>query len=419
MKILLCHSYYIQRGGEDRSFEEERELLVAAGHDVIEYVRNNDELQDMGAMATASKTLWNRRAAADMAELVRHERPEVVHCTNTFPLISPAVCHVAHRGGAAVVYALRNYRLLCASPYLMRDSRPCEDCLGRAIPWPAIAHRCYRDSAVASAAVAAMQVLHRTLGTWRRKVDAFFTLTEFARQKFVQAGFAPESVHVKHNSVQPDPGRGDGAGGYVAFAGRLSPEKGLTTLLEAWRQDATLPPLKIVGDGPLYSQAQVAAASDSRIEALGRLSEPEVHRIFGRAMAVVVPSLWYETFGRTVAEAFAGGTPVIASRLGALAELVEHGRTGWHFAAGNAADLAAAVRGVAHLPGGAMAGFRARARTEYEQRFTPQRNYARLMEIYEIALQHSAQRRSRVAGLAAGAIEKRTVREAALSGVVA
>lgn len=392
MKVLLVHAYYTQRGGEDRSFEEERELLVAHGHRVIEYVRSNDELANRGPLAAAAGTLWNRRAAREIADLIRRETPDVMHCTNTFPLISPAACHAARREGVAVVQALRNYRLLCAGAYLMRDGRPCEDCLGRAVPWPAVVHRCYRDSVAASSAVVAMQMLHRAVGTWRRTVDAFFTLTEFAREKFVAGGFPAERVYVKHNCVQPDPGVGDGAGGYAVFAGRLSPEKGVATLLEAWRQDPGLPPLKVIGEGPLLAEVQAAAARDPRIESTGQLSAGAVHRLMGSAAVVVVPSLWYETFGRTIAEAFAAGTPVAASRLGAMAELVEEGVTGRQFQAGDAGDLAVKVRQIVEAAGDQRDAMRRAARATFEARFTPQRNYERLVEIYELALRHAAQR---------------------------
>lgn len=393
MKILLCHGYYTQRGGEDRSFEEERELLIAGGHDVVEYVRQNNDMHALGPTQSLATTLWNRSAAADFENLVRRERPDVVHCTNIFPLISPAVCHVAHRHGAAVVQALRNYRLLCANASLLRDGRPCEDCIGKALPWPAIIHRCYHDSTGHTAAVAAMQVLHRAIGTWRRKIDAFFTLTHFARQKFVDAGFPADRLHVKYNSVVPDPGVGDGSGGYAAFAARLAPEKGVACLLAAWRNHPDLPPLKIVGAGPLSGDVAAAAAADSRIEWLGHKSEAEVHRVFGSARAVIMPSIWYETFGRTIAEAFAGGTPVVASRLGAMAELVADGRTGWLFAPTDADDLARRVRHCWSTPTDSYEVMRIAAREIYEREFTAQRNYDRMLEIYEIGLDAARRRR--------------------------
>jgi glycosyltransferase involved in cell wall biosynthesis len=398
MKVLLCHSYYYnQRGGEDRSFEEERDLLVANGHQVIEYVRRNEELVGVSRLKAAASALWNRNSARDVAKLIDCRRPDVLHATNTFPLISPSVCAIAHRRGVAVVQALRNYRLLCANSYLMRDGQPCEACVGRAIPWPAIRHGCYRESAAASAVVAAMQVTHRLLGVWRNRVDAFFTLTEFARQKFIDAGLPADRVHVKHNSVSPDPGVGLGAGGYVALVGRLSPEKGIKTALAAWRLDPTLPPLTVVGDGPLRDEVKSAASLDPRIILRGEVSNAEAQEIIKNATALLMPSLWYETFGRTIAEAFAAGIPVIASRLGAMAELVDDGATGRLFAPGDARDLAHSIAHVVGLPPLEHQALGRRARDAYERRFTPSRNYSRLIEIYDLALAEASRRNRREA----------------------
>jgi glycosyltransferase involved in cell wall biosynthesis len=386
MKVLLCHAYYTQRGGEDQSFEEERSLLLAGGHEVFEYIRDNDELKRMNALTTAANTLWNRSAARDVGRMVEQHRPDVVHITNTFPLISPAVCIAARKRGAAVVQALRNYRLICSGAYLMRDGRPCEECLGRLVPWPAIINRCYRDSTAATAAVAAMQLVHRAAGTWRRSIDAFFTLTEFARQRFIEAGFPAGKLHVKNNCVHPDPEAGSGSGKYVVFAGRLSPEKGVATLLDAWQRDATLPPLQIIGDGPLAPAVQAAVRSDSRITWRGRLESSGVHASLQDAGILVMPSVWYETFGRTIAEAYACGTPVAASDLGAMAELVAEGVTGTLFRPGDAASLALAIHRLTDLSPMDIASMRVRARNEFEVRYSPGRCYRRLIEIYESAL---------------------------------
>jgi len=392
MKVLLCHTYYRQRGGEDHSFEEERQLLSDHGQEVVEYVRRNDELDEFRPWSLAGTTLWNRRASRELERLMVDTRPDVVHCTNTFPLISPAVIHRAHRQGAAVVQALRNYRLICPGSLLMRDGRTCEDCVGRAVPWPAVAHGCYRESRAASVVVASMLVLHRALGTWRRKVDAFFTLTDFARQKFVEAGFPADRLHVKYNSVadaaQPLANRAD----YLVFVGRLSPEKGVKTLLAAWQAYPALPPLKILGDGPLANEVQASQAADPRIEWLGRLEPTEVNRVVALAQALVMPSVWFETFGRTIAEAYACRTPVIASRLGAMRELVDEDRTGLFFEPGSASDLASAVQRFAALSAAKKQAFGDAARNRYLAHFTPDCNYRRLIEIYELARQRAAAR---------------------------
>lgn len=394
MKVLLCHSYYTQRGGEDRCFEEERELLLANGHEVTEYVRRNEELASAGRLTAAATMLWNRAAARDVSKLIDAHRPDVLHVTNAFPLISPSVCAAAHRRGVAVVQALHNYRMLCANSYLMRDGRPCEECIGRSIPLPAVKHRCYRDSAAASAAVAAMQVVHRTLGVWRNRVDAFFTVSNFARQKFIDAGLPADRVHAKYNSVSPDPGVSSGAGGHIALVCRLSPEKGIATALAAWKNDASLPPLAIVGDGPLRAEVEAAAARDPRITCHGELSNSDAQRVIGDARLLLMPSLWYETFGRTIAEAYAAGTPVAVSRLGAMAELVGDGAAGALFQAGDAADLTRTVARLTALPAEEQLAMRLRARLAYERQFTPAQNYRRLLEIYTIALDAARQRRS-------------------------
>jgi glycosyltransferase involved in cell wall biosynthesis len=385
MKVLLCHTYYLQRGGEDCCFEEERDILRAHGHDVVEFVRNNEQLLTMNPLRAAATTLWNRRAVREFRQILERARPDVVHCTNTFPLISPAVCHAAHRAGTAVVQALHNYRWLCAGAYFMRDGSACEDCLGKQVPWPAVLHRCYRNSVGASAAVVGMQMVHRTFGNWMTKVDAFFTLTEFARQRFVAGGFPAEKIHVKANSVLGNPAVGAGEGEYVVFVGRLSPEKGIAVLLQAWREDAALPRLVIVGDGPLAEQVKADAAADERIEWRGRLPLDETLATIGRAKALVMPSLWYETFGRTIAEAFAAGTPVIVSRLGAMQELVDDARTGFHFIAGDSHDLATAIHRLYQLPADEYSAMRLWARQQFEDRYTAERNYERLIEIYGLA----------------------------------
>ena len=391
MKILLCHNYYQQRGGEDESFEAEARTLEEFGHSVVKYTRHNDDIQEMGRVEVAAKTLWSRETYSELRHLIRRERPAVMHCTNTFPLISPSAYKAARAEGIPVVQSLRNYRLLCPSALFLRDGKVCEDCLGKSVPWPSVQHSCYRDSRAASTVVASLTVLHRTIGTWRRDVDLYFTLTEFARRMFVEGGIPAMRIAVKPNCVNPDPGPGTGRGGYVVFAGRLSSEKGIDTLLEAWKRLARPVHLKIVGDGPLADRVKQAAESNPNIEYLGRRPLPELLDVIGEAACLVMPSVWYETFGRTIIEAYSKGTPVIASRLGAMAELVEEGRTGSLFAAGDAADLAASVDRLLAEPT-ALARMREAARAEFEAKYTAAANYLQLIAIYERAIRRGAKK---------------------------
>jgi glycosyltransferase involved in cell wall biosynthesis len=391
VKILLCHNYYQQPGGEDQSFAAEARLLEQRGHGVLRFTRHNDAVGGLGRWDVARRTLWNRQTYGELRRLIRRERPDVMHCTNTFPLISPAAYYAARAEDVPVVQSLRNYRLLCPNALFLRNGRVCEDCLGKAVPWPAVVHGCYRDSRAASAVVSLMLAGHRALRTWTRAVDLYFTLTEFARRKLIEGGLPAERIVVKPNFIDPDPGPGSGRGGYAIFVGRLSPEKGIDTLLGAWAHDDTLPPLKVVGDGPQAEVVRAAAERDRRIDWLGRRSAAEVLALVGEAACLVMPSVWYETFGRTIIEAFARGTPAVASRIGALAELVEAGRTGLLFSPGDAADLAARVRQLLAEPA-ALPRMRFAARQEYQEHYTADLNYRQLIAIYERAVARCGRR---------------------------
>lgn len=384
MRILLCHNYYQQRGGEDESFEAEAALLRAYGHDVVEYTLHNDAVETMSRPAAAVKAFFNRAVYRELKSLISQRRPEIMHCTNIFPLISPAAYYAARADNVPVVQSLRNYRHLCPGVYFLRDERICEDCLTKFLAWPGIVHRCYRDSRAASAVVASSYGVHRALGTWRNRVDRYFTLTEFARAKYIAAGWPAEKIAVKPNFVYPDPGPGTGRGGYAVFVGRLSPEKGITTLLEAWRRLPQPIPLKIVGQGPQADEVRRLAATLPHVEVLGHRKLAEALDIVGEAAMLVMPSLWYETFGRTVIEAYAKQTPVIASRHGALAELVDDGVTGMLFEPGNPDDLAAKATALWRHP--ALPAFRRAARDEFERRYQADVNHHCLMQIYRSAL---------------------------------
>ena len=392
MKILLCHSYYQQPGGEDQSFEAEARLLESRGYEVRRYTQHNDTIENMSRLAIVAKTFWNRSSHRELTRLLREFRPEVMHCTNNFPLISPSVYYAAKSQGVAVVQSLRNYRQLCPGGLLLRDDAVCEDCLGKWFAVSAVRHGCYRGSRMATAVVAGMTSLHRLLGTWSNAVDLYFTLSEFAKAKFVAAGWPADKIVVKPNFIDPDPGLGEGNGDYAVFVGRLSPEKGISTMLEAWRRLEKPIPLKILGDGPLASEVQQFSQAHPHVQLLGRRSLDEVLHIIGAARFLVMPSVWYETFGRTIIEAFAKGTPVIASRLGAMAELVEDGTTGLLFTPGDAADLVTKVQSLA-----SDSALRQRlgsaARMEYERHYTAEPNHQQLLDIYRRALAVGAGRK--------------------------
>lgn len=388
MTVLLAHNYYQQSGGEDRSYEAEAALLEARGHRVVRFTMHNDQIRTMPAHVAARKTLWNADAYERLQTLIQHERPQIAHFNNTFPLISPAAYYAAAAYRLPVVQTLRNYRLSCVNGYFFRDGHVCEDCLGRRVPWPGVVHGCYRSSRAASGTVAAMLALHRAWRTWTQQVDCYVALTRFAREKFIAAGLPPGKIVVKSNFLASPPQPGAGDGGYALFVGRLSPEKGLRTLIAAWSQLPRPFPLKIVGDGPLASVVQTAAAEAPNIEWLGWQAATDVQALMKEARMLILPSEWYETFGRVGMEALAAGTPVIASDLGAVAELVEPGATGLLVRPGDPGDLAAAVAWALDHPA-EWAQMRRAARARFEARYTADRNYQQLMALYDRAAKHA------------------------------
>jgi glycosyltransferase involved in cell wall biosynthesis len=386
VKILAVHNRYQRPGGEDQVFVDETTLLETRNHRVLRYEVHNDQVKQANRLALAKDTVWNTSAYRELGALIRRERPHVVHFHNTLPLVSPAGYYAARAEGVPVIQTLHNYRLLCPVALFFRDGRVCEDCIGKAVPWPGVVHRCYRGSRTASGVIATMLTVHHALRTWTEMVDVYVALTEFARNKFIEGGLPAGKIVVKPNFVAPDPGRGQGGGGYALFVGRLAPEKGTETMLAAWDRLGTRIPLKIVGDGPLRDQVVEAAARQSNVEWLGHRPVEDVHALMGKADMLIFPSQWYETFGRVAAEAFAAGTPVIAANIGAVAELVEHGRTGLKFRPGDPEDLVTQLEwALSHSA--ELRRMREEVRAEFEAKYTAERNYRALMEIYEAALE--------------------------------
>lgn len=398
MKVLVCHNYYKVRGGEDQCFEDEVAQLESHGHTVIPYIRNNESIDRTNQLSVAMKTVWNRKTYREMKSLLRQHKPDVLHCTNTFPLISPSVYYAAEEQRTPVVQALHNFRLLCPDAFLCRDSKVCEKCISKTFAWPAIQHKCYRGSRAGSFAVSSMLAAHRIIGTWKKKIHLYYTLTEFSKGKLLNLGIEPNRIAIKPNCVYPDPGVGQGDQNFVLFAGRLSQEKGISTLIEAWKSHQPKIGLKIVGDGPLADQVLAATQTHPEIEWLGRKPFQEVLKLMGQAKLVVVPSVFYETFGRIIIEAYSSGTPVVASRIGAMQELVSDGVTGYFFEPGNAEDLMRKVKSVL-ADETTRQQMRVAARAAFESQFTVDHNFQMLLDIYEQAIINAGYDADRVAEL--------------------
>jgi glycosyltransferase involved in cell wall biosynthesis len=384
-EILLVHNYYQQKGGEDVVFSSERDLLINAGHDVITYERHNGEILNYSSFQKIKfsyQTIWGGNTLKELDQLLLSQRPRIVHFHNTFPLISPAAYAICRNRGAAVVQTLHNFRLLCPEARLFRSGAPCELCLHKNVKWPGVIHACYHGSIGQTSVIAAMLAYHRFIKTWGQQVNRYIVLSSFSRQKFIEGGLPRDKIVVKPNFVSLDPGGKISDKRYTLIIGRLSPEKGIDTLMKSWE---LLPhiPLKILGDGPLlpFVQEYIKAKNLGNIEILGWQSREAVIALLREASFLIFPSTCYENFGMTIIEAYACGLPVIAARLGAPANIISEGRTGLLFDPGNENDLSKKVDWAWNHPN-EINEMGVRARKEYESSYTAQKNYELLINVY-------------------------------------
>jgi glycosyltransferase involved in cell wall biosynthesis len=383
-RILVLHNLYQQAGGEDVQMRAEVELLRHAGHAVRLVTVSNDTISGLGnKLKTFLTTPYNPARYDFIVDLVREFRPDIVHVHNFFPQFTPAIHEGARASRVAVVQTLQNYRLFCAGAFFLREGRVCEKCLHGTRYW-GVVHRCYRSSFPGSVAVVRMQNRAIAHHTWDG-VDQFIALTEFARDKFVEAGLSADHISVKPNTLPLDwqappkpPGSREGA----LYVGRLSREKGVDVLLEAWRQLPDVP-LTIVGVGP--EEAALRSSAPAGVRFVGALPPDGVREHMQKAACLVMPSRWYEGLPLTAIEAFSLGLPIICSRIGSLAEIVEDDSNGWHFETNNAAELAARAR---HCFGDPELLSRAsrEARASFDRVYTGERNLEMLTGIYKKAI---------------------------------
>jgi glycosyltransferase involved in cell wall biosynthesis len=393
MKIAVVHNTYQRPGGEDMVVAAETSLLERYGHKVVRYSRSNDEIAAMSRperLFMVKDLIHSEKSKKELHALLRTEKPDVVHVHNTFMMMSPSVYEACWDAGIPVVQTLHNYRLLCPGWSLSRNGEVCEECLNHGL-WRGVWHGCYRDSKLMTAAVALMLQVHRAKGTWNESIDGYVALTNFARKKFIQGGLPGAAVHVKPNFLAEDPGERTSEGRSVLFIGRLSAEKGVKVLVEAWKKISAPIPLVIMGDGPLRHllEAEAPTRGLANITFTGWRTRAEILVAMKQASVVVIPSVWYEGFPMTLVEAFACGTPVICSNLGGLGEIVEDGRTGLHFRAGDAEDLASKMEWAWNQPA-ALSSMGRAARQHFEKSYTADTNYQQLLQIYEKSIAYAA-----------------------------
>lgn len=393
MKILQLHNRYQIIGGEEGVVQAEKALLESHGHHVHLLEVTNDDLVGVKAKLDAAiGAIYSQASKRQVLAKLRSFKPDLVHVHNFFPLLSPSVYDACQEAGIPVVQTLHNYRLICPKAMLFREGQVCEVCVGKSVAIAGIQSGCYRGSRSQTAVVAAMLAYHQWRGTWQNRVTLYIALTEFQKQKLIAGGIPDPKIQVKCNFVEmpdlvPVPREDD-----ILFVGRLAEEKGVIDLIAAYGESQNfsqkLPRLKIVGDGPLKAElmAQVEGLGlADRITFLGRQNKSQVLSLMQRSSLLVFPSIWYEGFPLTLAEAFACGLPAIVPNLGSMAEIVTPGITGFHFIPRDIKDLARVIQ-AAIADKVLLQKCSTQARNAYEQNYTAEINYNKVLKIYHQAL---------------------------------
>jgi glycosyltransferase involved in cell wall biosynthesis len=378
MKILQVHNYYQFSGGEDSVLENEKRLLESKGNSVFQFIKENKEINGYSLLKKANlfnRSVWSKESFHELKELIKKVKPDICHVHNYMPLISPSVFSACREMKVPVLQTLHNYRMLCANANLFRDGEVCEECIGKSL-YHGVKYGCYRSSRVQTFAVARMIESNKKKGMWDGGVDGYIALTNFSKNKFIKEGMPAAKIFVKPNFLFEDPGYSGKDENYFFFAGRLDETKGIDVLIEAANE---LPGVKfkVAGDGPL--KEKVTAVPN--IEYLGQLKKNELLEYIKSSTALVFPSKSYETFGLSIIEAFACYKPVIGSKLGAMAEIIEEGKTGLLFEPGSAKALVEKIEWAIKNKD-EMKQMGINARKEYEEKYSAEKNYEMLMYIY-------------------------------------
>ncbi|MGK5679811.1 glycosyltransferase family 4 protein [Actinoplanes sp. URMC 104] len=378
MKVVVAHNRYREAipSGENVIVDTEIAQLRAAGVEVLPFQRSSDSIGELPAAEKALLPLspiYGRAAQRDLSRLLEAERPDVLHLHNPYPLLSPWVVRTAHKHGVPVIQTVHNYRQVCSSGLYFRDGHNCQDCRGKLVGWPAVQHRCYRGSAAQSALMATTLAVHRP--TWR-SVDRYIALTDRIAAHLRDYGIADERIVVKPNAL-PDPGEPAPLGEGFLYGGRLSPEKGLALLLDAWRRhpDGSLGTLRIAGDGELRPLAERAAAERSDVRYLGVVGRDEIRRLRDESAVMIVASTWNDVLPTVTLEALASGRPVLGTDVGGVPYMV--GPAGW--VVPPQPEAMAAALPLARDGASALAPV---ARDRYLREFHPDVLTGRLLEIY-------------------------------------
>ena len=381
MKVLLVHNFYQRSGGEETVFEEELKLIKKHGIEVINYHQNNSSIQGVSAKIGAFfRTIYSKKTVREIKAILREKKPDLVHVHNFFPLISPSVFYAAKSMNIKTVFTLHNYRIICPTATFLHNGKVVLNSIKS--PWWAFFKKTYRNSAIGTLALCLMIDIHRRIGTWNTKVDRFIVLNEFSKDLFVKWGLSKKKIIVKPNFVS-NAGRNENEANvekedHALFVGRISEEKGINVLLDAWKEINRK--LVIVGDGPL--KEKYVKEGNTNIVWKGHLPKEKILSEMAKAKFLILPSICFENCPMVILESFSVGTTALVSEIGGLPNIVKHGINGYNFKVGDAISLRDNVIRMFENPN-KIKELSQNAHLDYLENYTDKQNLAALLSIYE------------------------------------
>jgi len=378
MKILMLHNRYKLVGGEDISTDGEVQLLQSKGVNVETFYISNNVVDNTNKLKLAWNTIWSKKYYEELVEKIKAEKYDLVHVQNFFPLFSPSIFYACNKVGTKIIMSVHNYRLVCPNALMYINNSICQDCVGKTVPYPALLKKCYRDSYSSTAVTVAMLGIHNLLKTWNTKIDGFICISQFVKNQLLLANFDRDKLFIKPNFVSVEIPPVFTPEDYYIYVGRISTEKGIDLLLKTFESNNKK--LLIIGDGPLKQQVIDAASKHDHITYLGQLSLSDTYKKIANAKALIFPSKCHETFGRTIIEAFAHGTPVIGASMGGATELIQHGINGFLFNPYLEKQLEETINVFEHSYN--TGNFRHNAYLSYKTNYNPDSNFMQLTSIY-------------------------------------
>jgi len=383
MKILLVHNSYLEKGGEDAVVQSEKEMLEHYGHKVILFWRSNQEINKFNLFQKIKFILkdivWSQNIYQEIKKIIKEEKPDIAHFHNSFYLISPSAYQACYDLKIPIVQTLHNYRFLCPIGTMFRQGRTCEDCLKKGRR-SLLKGKCFKNSYILSWGLKRLIDRYEHERILLKKVNTMICPSQFSKSKYLQEKWPSEKIVVKPHFTDIEYMDRSDVGNYMLFVGRLADYKGIEVLFDALKHVPNAH-LRIIGNGPLRDSIQNETREMKNVDMIGELPYDEVVKEIRKAAFLIFPSICYETFGRSIMDAFACGVPVIASDHGAGEELIEDGKNGFLFQSGNSHDLAEKIQKMI-MDQSLVEEMGDKARKTYDEKFTMQKNYQRLIKIY-------------------------------------